>query len=299
MGAIVPGEEHLVFQEMDLWDQQQIVLAATGEVIDELIYVVRGRDAMSWAGVNHVAFWMGDIEIDDNPKWERFEMFGDRIYWGVTVRARNTRYGLSSLGTAEAPELMEVYDRDAKGEKVPDPGRPGEYRTHLEPDPHCRRKALGMAQRNAKRAVMPAAVLTKWLSYFKALKMYRDGRLREEPQPPFRPKVVEASYEVKPVGGSKANGRRVEATPGPPPFLSQGSRITGDYIRYKLRAAGYGDGVVAIKAGGEGFSVTAQRELLDDEIYYIDGLLVPLGAAWADDGRYGRWDLPPTVPGRR
>jgi len=301
MGAIVPrGGEHLVFQEMDLRDQQQIVFAATGEVIDELIYTVHGRDAISWAGVNHVAFWMGDIEIDDNPTWEQIEMFGDRVYWSVTVRARNTRYGLSSLGTAEAPELMEVYDRDERGGKVPDPGRPGEYKVHLEPDPHCRRKALGMAQRNAKKAVMPAAVITKWLGYFKELKKYMDGKLSDEPMPPFKPKVVEASYEVKPKGPQKNEvKKKPAATPGPPPSLSPGSKITEDHIRYKLKAAGYGAGILVVKSERKGFSVTPQRELLDEEHYFVNALLVPLGATWTDEGEHGRWDLPIRVPSRR
>ena len=300
MGAIVPrGEEHLVFQEMDLRDQQQIVLAATGDVIDDLIYTVHGRDAISWAGVNHVAFWMGDIEVDDDPTWEQITMFGDRVYWSVTVRARNTRYGLSSLGTAESPELMEVYDRDEKGGKVPDPERPGDYKIHLEPDPHCRRKALGMAQRNAKRAVMPAAVLTKWLGYFKELKEYRDGKLNEEPQPPFKPKVVEARYKVKPREERKEGNKRPAATPGSPPSLSPGSKITEDHIRYKLRAVGYGAGILVVKREGKGFSVTPQRELLDEEHYFVNALLVQLGATWTDSGMYGRWDVPLKVTSRR
>ena len=39
--AIVPKSE--IFMQMDVMDQQQIVAAATGEVIDELVYKVKGK----------------------------------------------------------------------------------------------------------------------------------------------------------------------------------------------------------------------------------------------------------------
>jgi len=297
MGEMVPrDDERLVFIEMDRRDQQQIVMEATGEVIDELIYTVHGRDAISWAGVNHIAFWMGDIEVDPGPRWERITMFGDRVYWSVDVLARNTRYGLSSLGTAEAPELMEVYDKDERGGKVPD-GRGG-FKTHLEPDPHCRRKALGMAQRNAKGAVMPRAVLTGWLGYFKRLREFNAGKLKERPEPPFTSKVVEVEYKVKP--GPQAPGEeKPRARLGDPPALSPGSPITEDHIRYKLQAAGYGQALTPVRAEGKGFVVEPTKELSDQEHYYVNAVLVPLGANWVQDGgRYGAWKIPGRAPNR-
>jgi hypothetical protein len=295
MGEMVPRDDQQVFIEMDRRDQQQIVMAATGEVIDELIYTVRGRDAISWAGINHIAFWMGDIEVDKDPIWERITMFGDQVYWSVTVRARNTRYGLSSLGTAEAPELMEVYDKDEKGGKVPDGS--GGYRTHLEPDPHCRRKALGMAQRNAKGAVMPRAVLTSWLSYFKRLKEHMTGKLKEEPEPPFKPKVVEADYQVRP--GPRGKGEeKPRSKTGPPPGLAPGSSVTEEHIRYKLQAAGYGEALTPVRAEGGFFVVEPTRMLNDQEHYYVNAALVTLGATWVEDGGNGRWKVPGRVPRR-
>lgn len=184
--AIVSEPE--IFLEMDNLDQQQIILAATGEVVDELVYEVRGEYGLSWAGINHIAFWMGDIKTETWVQWERFSMFGDRAYWSATVRAINEKYNLASLGTAEVPEMIEVYNRDSKGSKIPD-GKGG-FLKHLEPDPFCRRKALSMAQRNAKRAVTPEAVLKKWLQYFV------DKKKGKEAEVPFSPKVVEAEYTV-------------------------------------------------------------------------------------------------------
>ena len=182
-------EKQTVFMELDLLDQQQIVAAATGEVIDELVYKVKGKNAISWAGINHISFFMGDIEVDDWVQWERIEMFGDRVYWSATIRARNTKYGLSSLGTAEAPELADTYVLDDENKRVKD--LDGNWKMTTREDPHCRRKALSMAQRNGKRAVMPAVVLEKWLGYFLDLKK------GEKVDPPFQPKYVESTQTVK------------------------------------------------------------------------------------------------------
>ena len=64
MGELVRQTD--IFLEMDRRDQQQIVAALTGEVIGDLMYRVQGKDAISWAGINHICFFMGDIEVD---KW--------------------------------------------------------------------------------------------------------------------------------------------------------------------------------------------------------------------------------------
>jgi hypothetical protein len=299
MGEIVPQPgEPLIFIEMDRRDQQQIVLAATGEVIDELIYTVKGQVAISWAGVNHIAFWMGDIEVDPDVKWERVVMFGDRVYWSATVRARNTKYGLASLGTAEAPELTEIHAVNDAGGWVKNTD--GSWRMQLVEDPHCRRKALSMAQRNAKRAVIPAAALGRWLSYFLELRKFSQGKLDAEPAPPFKPKIVEADYEVKP---SPKDTQTQKPGPvarlGPPPTPLPGAKITEKDIHYRLRAAGAEQGTVGTHVEGGGYVVEPTRELTDEEQYFINDALVPLGATWVEKGYYGRWVVPGEVPKRR
>ena len=208
--AIVPRSE--TFIEMDRLDQQQIVLAATGAIIDELIYKVKGQWGLSWAGINHIAFWMGDIKTERGVSWERIQMFGDRIYWSATVRAVNDKYNLASLGTAEAPELMEIYTKDSKGNKIPD-GQGG-FEKYLDPDPFCRRKALSMAQRNAKRAVTPEAVLKKWLQYFV------DQKEGKKVDPPFSPKTVDVEYKVT-TDKPKRKRRKKEPEPQEEPLVDQ------------------------------------------------------------------------------
>jgi len=205
--AIVPKSE--IFLQMDILDQQQIVAAATGAVIEALVYKVKGKTAISWAGINHISFFMGDIEVDDWVQWDKITMFGDRVYWAATIRARNMKYGLSSLGTAEAPELADTHVVDDKGKWVKNPD--GSWEMTLREDPHCRRKALSMAQRNGKRAVIPAAVLEKWLEYFLNL---RKGKIVD---PPFQPKYVDSTASTQKQPEKKTTEKKTHAKVGPPP----------------------------------------------------------------------------------
>lgn len=183
--AIVPKSE--VFLEMDRQDQLQIVAEAMGEVVEELVYVVQGKKGLSYKGVNLIAFYMGDIGVEPWVDWQQIQM-DNQMYWSATVQGYNKRYNLTALGTAEVPEQMQVYDRNEKGGKISD-GRGG-FKSHLEFDRFCRRKALSMAQRNAKRAVMPEAMIKKWLDYFWDKKQGRDVK------PPFKPKAVDADFTV-------------------------------------------------------------------------------------------------------
>jgi len=278
MGAIVRSDE--IFLEMERRDQQQIVAAATGEVIGELMYKVKGKNAISWAGINHICFFMGDIEIDQWVEWDRIVMFEDRVYWSATVRARNTKYNLSSLGTAECPELQKIYDLDDNKEKIPDPQHPGKFKSHLEPDEHCRRKSLSKAQRNAKRAVIPEALLKKWLQYF------QDMRTGKEVVPPGQPKVVESTQEPPKKTEKKAPDKDEKSTQA---ALKQG-KVTTSTVDYNLKAANVTEDMVGKAFEEEGFIVVEPvRELVDQEHYLIFGVLEPMGAQWEMKGLIGRW----------
>lgn len=189
MGDKDLAESGAFFTELDRLDQQQVIMEATGAVVQELVYEVRGKKGISYAGINHICFFMGDIKTELWVSWEKIEMNKEE-WWSATVRAVNESYNLAALGTAEAPEFMDVYDRDERGEKVPD--GMGGSKMHKEFDHFCRRKALGMAQRNAKSAVIPKAVLAQWLGYFLDLKAGK------KVEPPFKPKVVDAQFRTLP-----------------------------------------------------------------------------------------------------
>lgn len=198
--AIVAKSE--VFQEMERYDQLQIVAEAMGDVVEELVYVVQGQKGLSYKGVNLIAFYMGDIGVEPWVDWQQIQMDG-KMYWSATVRGCNERYNLTALGTAEVPEQMDVYDRDEKKQKIPD-GQGG-FKSHLEFDRFCRRKALSMAQRNAKRAVMPEAMIKKWLDYFWDKKQGRDV------DPPF--KAVDADFTVIEKEGKKKREKKPKKKP--------------------------------------------------------------------------------------
>lgn len=274
--AIVPKSE--IFLEMDRLDQQQIILAATGEIVDELVYQVKNEWGLSWAGINHIAFWMGDIKTEPWVNWERVQMFGDRMYWSATVRAVNDKYNLASLGTAEAPELMEVYDRDPKGNKIPD-GQGG-FKQHLEPDPFCRRKALSMAQRNAKRAVTPEAVLKKWLQYFV------DRKKGKQVETPFSPKTVDAEYEVL----DKPKKKPTVKAPEPKPA----SKVDSEEERVKATLEGNGVDTQFLLIVKYGDKVHIGVQDGYDQIGWIDDHKVItklLKGVWVQENT--RWEVPP------
>lgn len=275
-----------IYMQLDVMDQQQIVAAATGEVIDELVYQVKGKTAISWMGINHICFFMGDIEVNEpkETQWERIVMFGDRVYWSATIRARNMKYGLSSLGTAEAPELADVHvlNEDKSWAKNPD----GSWMMTLREDPHCRRKALSMAQRNGKRAVIPAAVLKKWLEYFLKLKK------GETVDPPFQPKYVESTQEPpKKTDRKRTSRKKTEKKATKATQLSLGE-VNGKTVTYNLHAAGFDEDVVGVLEEGDYVLVEPMRELSEEEIYKISGTLESDNAKFEETGYFGQWRIP-------
>lgn len=271
--AIISKSE--IFLEMDKLDQQQIVLAATGEIVDELVYQVKGQWGLSWAGINHIAFWMGDIKTEQWVHWEQITMFGDRVYWSATVRAVNEKYNLASLGTAEAPELMEIYDKDENGNRIPD-GKGG-FRKHLEFDPFCRRKALSMSQRNAKRAVTPEAVLKKWLQYFV------DTKKGKEIEVPFSPKTVDAKFEVieKPKEKSKPKKKKK-----PKPIEENQE----DRIKNTLTSNGLGIEGLSIFKYGDKVRIVPDQEFPQDQFEKYNAIMTKLlMATWDNENK--RWEI--------
>ena len=298
--AIVEFEQRDVFIELDRRDEQQIVMHALGEVVDELFYDVKGKKRLSWEGINTIAYLMGDIEVDDGVQWERIEMFGDRVYWSATVRARNTRFNLASLGTAEAPERMEVYDRDDRNQKIPDPKRKGEFKTHLEPDEFCRRKALSKGQRNAKRAVMPTAVLKKYLQYFVDLKLFQKDTRREKPEMPFKPKTVDAEYQVLDVEKEELPPPRQEPRKETDLKLKpREPRVPGslDEVDYILRGAIPNlDEILVITEYEDFFRIGKKKRLEEEVTEIIGGWIKRMKGHWDKDANC--WKIPKVAEGR-
>ena len=280
--AIVPKSE--VFLEMDRQDQLQIVAEAMGEVVEELVYVVQGKKGLSYKGVNLIAFYMGDIGVEPWVDWQQIQM-DNQMYWSATVRGCNERYNLTALGTAEVPEQMQVYDRDENKKKIPD--GLGGFKSHLEFDRFCRRKALSMAQRNAKRAVMPEAMIKKWLDYFWDKKQGRDVK------PPFKPKAVNADFTVieKPKEEKKKTKKPKKKAPEDAPEEPPQGDPDEEHIKATLAANGIPVDVLSIYKYGKAVRVVPRpefpQELFED---YNEAILSLLNAKWLAENK--RWEIP-------
>jgi len=275
--AIVPKSE--VFLEMDRQDQLQIVAEAMGDIVEDLVYVVQGKKCLSYKGVNLIAFYMGDIGVEPWVDWQQIQM-DNQIYWSATVQGYNKRYNLTALGTAEVPEQMQVYDRNEKGGKIPDSR--GEFKSHLEFDRFCRRKALSMAQRNAKRAVMPEAMIKKWLDYFWDKKQGRDVK------PPFKPKAVDADFTVIEKEGKK----KPEKKPRKQAALKPGVQESEDRVRATLEANDVDLTLLVITKYGDMVYIAVQEDY--DQIRWVDDHKVItdlLHGVWVQE--HDRWEVPP------
>ena len=274
------------FTELDRRDQQQIIMELSGEVVKELFYDVNGKKGLSYTGVNTTAYFMGDIKTELGVEWEKIEMDG-RQYWSATVRAINETFNLASLGMAEVPEQMEVHDLDENRKWVKNPD--GSWKTHLEFDRFCRRKALSMAQRNAKKGVMPEGILEAFLKYF-----IRRAAGEKNLDPPFNPKKIPADYKVLPEegGAGEGNKKALPHTKKPPEQKTPPSKkaITKDVIEYNLKALdpNYLEVLEVVEYQTE-FMIAAKPgiALPDQDQYKIDGTLQPMGAVWTDN-RYWR-----------
>ena len=277
------------FTELDRRDQEQIIAEATGEASKELFYDVNGKKGLSYEGVNTVTFLMGDIQTE--PWFQREKVvLNDQVFWSTTVRAINKTFNLASLGTAEVPEQMDVYDLDPKTHKRIQ-NEDGTWKMHKEFDKFCLRKSMSMAQRNGKKAVMPTPMLQAYLLYFVAR---ASGDTKA--QMPYSPRKIPSDYRVLPDEGGEGDIKK--KTPASTkketvPKLTQSKKPpTRDVIEYNLKALdpNYVEVLEVVEYETE-FMIAAKPgiALADSDQYKIDTTLQPLGAVWTDN-RF--WRIP-------
>jgi len=282
------------FTELDRRDQEQIIMEATGEASKELFYDVNGKKGLSYEGVNTVTFFMGDIETEPWFQREKVELNG-QVFWSTTVRAINKTFSLAALGTAEVPEMMDVYDLDPKTHKRIQ-NDDGTFKMHKEFDRFCLRKSLSMAQRNAKRAVMPTPMLLKFLEYFVKRAA---GDMKAEI--PYNPRKIPSDYKILPdqeMPPPAKTPAREKAAP-PPAKGFQPGKVNLDIIAYNLKALGFGEDDIKVYEEEDGYTVEPIRDLSDVEHYKISGTLEPMGATWEEVGYRGIWRIPKKEAERR
>lgn len=155
---------HQVFLEMERRDEEQILDALRGKVIEEFVYEVGGKLGISYAGINEICYEMKHIHVEPWVMWDE-----DEKYYYAMVRAINTVEDISALGLGQQPKLMKVYDRDPRGKRL--------ETSHLEEDRFAKTKALSKAQRNAKKAVIPLTTIKVFIEEF------RKGKTKLPPKP--------------------------------------------------------------------------------------------------------------------
>ena len=154
--AIVPSAN--VFYEMDAKDEQQILAALEGQIVDELVYEVEGKKGLSYTGVNHISFKMGHIKV--LPESMRIEYDQEEDEYTAYIIAVNEKYNLSAPGVAVQPRLEQIHVVDpATGKYAKD--EKGAWVWTQRKDRFAKVKAMSKATRNAKRAVIPEAMMKK------------------------------------------------------------------------------------------------------------------------------------------
>jgi len=283
------------FTELDRRDQEQIIMEDSGEIPKELFYDVNGKKGLSYEGINTVAFFMGDVKTEPWFQREKVELNG-QVFWSTTVRAINETFNLAALGTAEVPEMMDVYDIDPKTRKRIQ-NTDGTFKMHKEFDRFCLRKSMSMAQRNAKKAVMATAMLQKFLEFFVKRAA---GDMKAEI--PYNPRKIPPDYKVLPdqAGGEdrkekttipKTSADHTTYTKNPPENKEKLKPPTKEIIEYNLKAFGYGENDVGVYEEGDSYIVEPARDLSEGEQYKLSGALEPMDATWQEVGFRGRWKI--------
>jgi len=157
------------FMEMEARDEQQILSAIEGQVVMDFVYKVEGKLGLSLVGVNHMCFKMGHIKVD--PASARIEYDEKEDEYTAFIVAINEKYHLSAMGVSTQPRMMEVHVKEGKNWVK---NKDGSWKMTMKRDRFAKVKAMSKAQRNAKRQVIPEAVIKAYLDYFIQVKEGKD-----------------------------------------------------------------------------------------------------------------------------
>jgi len=285
------------FMEMEARDEQQILATIEGQVVTEFIYKVEGKIGLSLTGVNHMCFKMGHIKVDPNSARIEYDEREDE--YTAFIVAVNSKYDLSAMGVSTQPRMMEIHAKDDQGRWVKNPD--GSWKMTTQRDRFAKTKSMSKAQRNAKRQVIPEAVIKAYLDYFMKLK---EGQDTEAPsfesldldQPPKKVNSEQVPPKEKPnakVGPPPRREKRKptaekpkqeEKTPkGPPESVEDVTERIASSI------AGY-DELVKITEYEDYYRI-GRRKTMDTEIEnHLDFLISEMGGAFDNDSN--SWRLP-------
>ncbi|MCL4519009.1 MAG: hypothetical protein M1587_07415 [Thaumarchaeota archaeon] len=200
------------YTELDKLDEQAIVDDLEGtRVFEDLFYETKDHKAqLTWTGIkelrntmreNRRAISVPDVQVVEVHIHD-YAQYGPapvpqfpctkycKFIGKATAQLMAT--GEKSVAEAEQTILMELYDRDSKGEKIKLPG--GAFKTHYEVDPFARQKVVSKAKRNTIRDFIPELAITKAYEKWKALRSGQQtksaGPAKETKQTSSAPKAV-------------------------------------------------------------------------------------------------------------
>ena len=250
------------FKLMEAADNAQIVAEINGEMLKEMVYTVKGKNRLSYAGAKFAAIQLGDIHVREstvtyNKELDQFE---------ASALAYNANNKLTLPGHAEQPRMMKIWDDKEK------------TKFHLEPDDFARRKAASKSVRNALMAVMPADHIA---AYMKAMIDKRKPRVIRNPSP----KKVESETVVKPRVGDPPRqeepkpveeSKEEESPKGPPKSI--------DDLTAKIAAflPGHSE-LVVISDRGDYYRIGRKRTLDTEIENHLDFIVSEMGGEWDND----------------
>ena len=170
------------FFEMEAKDEQQMIAEYEGRVLMEITYRVQGQTAISYNGIKFIANKLGGIKVI-SVEAEYVEKPVEM--WVATVVVLNEKYGTQMPGAGEQPYMMEVHVLDDKKKWVKNSD--GSYAMKTVSDPFSRRKAISKATRNAIRAVIPEAMIIKFLEDAEQNRSKQKTKPEQKPQRKTRP----------------------------------------------------------------------------------------------------------------
>lgn len=290
--------DQMPFMEMEARDEQQILAAIEGQVVTEFIYKVEGKIGLSLTGVNHMCFKMGHIKVD--PSSARIEYDEREDEYTAYIVAINEKYELSAMGVSTQPRMMEIHFKDDQGRWVKNAD--GSWKMIVQRDRFAKTKSMSKAQRNAKRQVIPEAIIKAYLDYFMKLK---EGKPAEAPsfegldldQPPKEVKSEQVPVKEKPKARVGDPPRRAPLKPAaekPKGETPHGLPESVEEVRERIADFIAGsETLLVVSDRGEYFRV-GKRKTLDRELEdHADMIVVNMGGTWDEEANC--WKIPKGV----
>jgi len=240
------------FKLMEAADNAQILAEINGTMLKDMVYSVKGKTKLSYAGAKFAAIKLGDIHIRNSE----VSFNKDLDQWEASALAYNGNMNITLPGYAEQPRLMNVQEE-------------------LIPDEFARRKAASKAIRNALMAVMPADHIA---AYMKAA---IDGGQTRNLEPPR--KQVKSTQKTEARVGDPPR-QEPPRPPQPQSKQPQNPPKTLDELDYSLREKIPGlDETLVLSDRGKFLRIGKKRQLGTDEENMIELWINEFGGEWSNE----------------